>query len=336
MPQFADPATYRPSLHNFAVGATIFFIGLFKKVVLADPASGTVAAGFAHSADLQLYAAWTTALSYSLQLYFDFSGYSDMAIGLARMFNVKFPLNFDSPYKSASIIDYWQRWHMTLTRYLTLFLFNPVAMAMTRRLVASGMSPREAQTSRKGFLRVVIFPTFLTMGLIGIWHGAGTQYLVFGLLHGAFLSLNNAWRIFGPKKAKGAKAAPDRWHVHVAKVALTYFAVLFAVMFFRASSTEAALQMLAGLWGLHGVEARFALSMRDVAWFVALYLIVFGLPNTQQIMSRVEPALGRIRPNPIGWLVWQPSWPWAVACGVGATLALLSMGGATEFLYFQF
>ena len=139
MPQYADPDTFRFSATNLAVGLSIFTIGLVKKTVLADPVSSVVGPGFANPGALGLVGAWHVALSYSLQLYFDFSGYSDMAIGLARMFNIRFPLNFNSPYKAASIIEYWQRWHMTLTRYLTLYLYNPIALAATRRRVARGL-----------------------------------------------------------------------------------------------------------------------------------------------------------------------------------------------------
>ena len=132
MPQFADPATYRFSAGNLAVGLTIFAIGLAKKVLLADPLAGDVATGFAHAERLGLIGAWYAVVSYSLQLYFDFSGYSDMAIGLARMFNVRFPLNFNSPYKAMTVIDYWQRFHMTLTRFITMYLFSPMALWVTR------------------------------------------------------------------------------------------------------------------------------------------------------------------------------------------------------------
>jgi alginate O-acetyltransferase complex protein AlgI len=151
MPQFADRSTYRFSGENFCVGLTIFVIGLLKKCLLADPLSGAVQAGFGAPENLAFFSAWHTVICYSFQLYFDFSGYSDMAIGLARMFNVKFPLNFNSPYKATGIIDYWQRFHMTLTRYLTLYLFNPMALWITRRRAAGGKDvSRKASTSLGG------------------------------------------------------------------------------------------------------------------------------------------------------------------------------------------
>ncbi len=181
MPQFADAATYRYSAHNLAAGLGIFLLGLLKKCLLADPCAAVVGPGFANPDALTFFPAWQVALSYSLQLYFDFSGYSDMAIGLARMFNVRFPLNFNSPYKARSVIEYWQRWHMTLTRYLNLCLYDPLALAITRRRRARGQSTRrEAQATPLGFAQMVLLPIFVTMTLAGIRHGSGPTFLVFG------------------------------------------------------------------------------------------------------------------------------------------------------------
>src|SRR5947209_4958277 len=138
------------------------------------PARRFRAGGLRQPQDLGLLAAWYAVLCYSFQLYFDFSGYSDMAIGLARLFNIRFPLNFNSPYKATGIIDYWQRFHMTLTRYLTLYLFNPIALRITRQRAAKGMDvTRGASATVRGFLSLVLLPTMITMTLAGIWHGSG-------------------------------------------------------------------------------------------------------------------------------------------------------------------
>src|SRR5271154_690859 len=138
-PQLLNPDTYRLRLRNLSVGTSFFIIGLAKKVLLADPLAEVVRIGFAHPGDFAMFATWLYALAYSLQLYFDFSGYSDMAIGLAYMFGIKFPVNFDSPYKATNIIEYWQRWNMTLTRYLTLLLYNPIALRISRRRMSKGL-----------------------------------------------------------------------------------------------------------------------------------------------------------------------------------------------------
>jgi D-alanyl-lipoteichoic acid acyltransferase DltB (MBOAT superfamily) len=334
MPQFAAETTGRFSASDMAVGSAMFIMGLLKKTLLADPTALIAAPGFAHPATLGFFASWHTALAYSLQLYFDFSGYSDMAIGLARMFNIRFPLNFNSPYKAASIIDYWQRWHMTLSRYLNLYLYNPLALGIARRRMARGQgASRRDYATFGGFASLVAAPTIFTMFLAGIWHGAGLQFLVFGLLHAAYLTINHAWRIFRPTRPRGARPA-----THIGNIALTYMCVLVAAVFFRAGSCGDAIELLAGMAGLHGAGASAASTdiLRSVLWLGLLYLTVWFMPNTQQIMRHYDPALGRIQPGPFAALVWRPTLPWAIAAGLGASLGILALGGTTEFLYFQF
>ena len=332
MPQFADPATWRVDSGNFAVGLTIFCLGLAKKVVLADPLSADVAANFAQAGSAGLITSWYAVIGYSLQLYFDFSGYSDMAIGLARMFNIRFPLNFNSPYKATTVIDYWQRFHMTLTRFITMYIFSPMALWITRWRAGRGLdNSRRASATPGGFVSLVAGPTLITMGLAGIWHGAGTQYLIFGLLHGLYITVNHAARVFFPAVKN---APPDPWPLHAAKVLSVYVAALVAFAFFRAASTGAALQLLGGMIGLHGPGE--LPPWATLAQLAVLLGIVWFAPNTQQIMSRYEPALGRPAPNPYPRLTWRPSAGWALACGVVAALGVLALGGTTEFLYFQF
>ena len=336
MPQFADPATYRFSGENLAVGLTIFTIGLAKKVLLADPLSEDVAANFAAAETIGLITAWHAVIGYSLQLYFDFSGYSDMAIGLARLFNIRFPLNFNSPYKATTVIDYWQRFHMTLTRFITMYVFNPLALWIARQRAARGLdTSRRAMTTASGFATLVGAPTLVTMGLAGIWHGAGMQYLIFGLLHGLYITVNHGMRTFYPA-ARNTPPRPwlARTAIHVAKVLGVYFAALVAFAFFRAHSTPAALHLLAGMAGLHGLG--LGLPPMAMAGLVVSLAIVWGCPNTQQIMSRFEPALGRAIAHPYPRLTWSPTPAWAFISGVIAAISFLALGGTTEFLYFQF
>jgi D-alanyl-lipoteichoic acid acyltransferase DltB (MBOAT superfamily) len=336
MPQFFDPATYRFSGRNLAVGLTIFLIGLAKKSFLADPLAADVAASFALADTAGLSTAWYAVVTYSLQLYFDFSGYSDMAIGLARIFNIRFPLNFNSPYKATTMIDYWQRFHMTLTRFITMYVFSPIALAVTRRRMANSLdTSRHATATPSGFVSLVMTPTLITMGLAGIWHGAGLQYLIFGLLHGSYIVVNHAARIFFAKPAQNRARPPvPRWWIHAAKVLAVYVAALVAFAFFRASSAGTALHLLAGMVGWHGPGA--ALPLNRLVRLAMLFAIVWGAPNTQQIMSQFEPALGRAPINPYAWLNWQPTLRWAVLCGIVGAAGILAIGGATEFLYFQF
>ena len=333
MPQFADAATWRLRTENLAVGSAIFLIGLLKKTLLADPLAPIASAGYADPAALTLFPAWHAALAYSLQLYFDFSGYSDMAIGLARLFNLRFPLNFHSPYRAQSVIDYWQRWHMTLTRWLMLYLYNPLALRIARRRVARGLpTDRAARTTLRGFAAMVMLPTMVTMGLAGVWHGSAFTFVVFGVLHGVYLCINHAWRLWRPGPRSGA------WHAVVARVALTYGCVLVGSVVFRATSLADASAMLGGMLGLRGWRsaAPDPHAVADVLWLVALYAIVWGAPNTQQIMRGYAPALGRAATGPWPRLVWHPTLPWAVAFGAAATLGLLSIGGTGEFLYYRF
>jgi alginate O-acetyltransferase complex protein AlgI len=243
MPQFANPETFRWKAENISVGSALFIIGLSKKVLLADNMAPFADAGFQHPAQIGATTAWLAILCYSMQLYFDFSGYSDMAIGLSKMFGIRFPLNFNSPYKATSIIDFWQRWHMTLTRYLTLYLYSPVALLIARRRAGKGLAygPSAARTL-PGFLSTVAGPIVFTMALAGVWHGAGWQFLIYGLLHAFYLTVNHAWRTFGPKSSSSNGSTNGAlWNVP-----LTFLAVSIGWIFFRANSLSDAFSMLEG------------------------------------------------------------------------------------------
>lgn len=313
--QFADPATWRLTGENLAAGGVILLIGLLKKTLLANPLGIIVTPGFADPGSLGFLAAWGTALAWSFQLYFDFSGYSDMAIGLARMFGLRFPPNFASPYKAQSVIDYWQRWHMTLTRFLMSTVYNPLAMAAMRWRRARGLPvDRTAQRTKGGFGGMLLAPLVVTMGLAGIWHGATEPYLAFGLLHAAFLGVNHAWRVFRPGPRSQA------WHAIGGRVAQTYLCVLVGSAIFRAPTLDAAGTLLAGMMGLHPAGPYMHGSLHAL-WLAGLGAIVWGMPNTQQI---VDGAL------------WRPTLAWAMAAGCAVTLGLLSLGGTLEFGYFQF
>ena len=333
MPQFAAPETYRLSGENILVGLTIFAIGLAKKV-LADQLSGVAAPGFSSADRLALLPAWQAALGYSMQLYFDFSGYSDMAIGTARLFNIRFPANFNSPYKARSVIEYWQRWHMTLTRYLSLYLYNPIALHIARSRAARGVPPGR-QRSVRGFAATVLVPTAITMTLAGVWHGSGLTFLVFGLLHAAYLSVNHAWRTFRPAAWKPSRSRAGACR----SVALTYGCVLVGAVVFRAETLADAGAVLSGMLGLHGVvppasaQERVLTVVRDWTLIALAAAIAFGAPNTQQIMRDFAPVLSPVAGR--GW-AWRPNLGWALAFGCLGALGLLGIGGSAEFLYFQF
>lgn len=221
MPQFAYPATYCFNYENMAVGLSIFFIGLFKKVVIADGVSqyvGPVFGAPATGVELTFVEAWGGAICYTLQLYFDFSGYSDMAIGLSRMFGVALPLNFHSPYKSVNIIEFWRRWHMTLSRFLRDYLYIPLG------------------GNRKGTLRRHM-NLVATMLLGGLWHGAGWTFVIWGGLHGLYLVINHAWHAVRRKLGQDPEQPLSR-PVRLASVLLTFLLVTLAWVFFRADTLE--------------------------------------------------------------------------------------------------
>jgi alginate O-acetyltransferase complex protein AlgI len=342
MPQFAESETYKFRVENISIGLTFFVIGLAKKVLLADRIAPWAESGFATPGDLGLFASWGAVLTYSLQLYFDFSGYSDMAIGLAKMFGVRFPLNFDSPYKSRSIIGFWQSWHMTLTRYLNLYLYNPMALAITRLRMAKGLSAGKAATSTlEGFASLVITPTLLTMVLAGVWHGAGLQFLIFGLLHALYLVINHGWRIFGPKLDTQSGRLITAV-TYGSNVLLTYFAVLLAQIFFRSDSTSDAFTMISGLLGVHGVENlqwtfdQSSATAKQPLVLACLFGIVWLFPNAHQIMGKYSPALAKPHPMVSRLFSWQPSIVWGIVTAAILFLCVVMLQNTAKFLYFQF
>ena len=346
MPQFQQNKDYRLRSADVAVGLSWFVMGLFKKVMIADKFAPAADAAFAHSATLGAAGAWAGALSYALQLYFDFSGYSDMALGLARIFSIDFPLNFSSPYKAASIIDFWARWHMTLTRYITAYLYNPTSLWISRRRLAAGKRvSRKVMATPEGFITMIAFPTLFSLFLAGIWHGAGMQFVIFGLLHGSYLTVNQAWRTYtGNRPKAAAPPTPIRRSVnYVAGVLLTFSAVLVGHVFFRSANVHSALSMLAGMAGLHhinpAVKPLYHPSLARWAAVAAGYFIVWALPNTQQILIKFKPAL-ELSPSDevVGpfRLFWKPTAAWGVALGLLFFYIAVKMQNPSSFLYFQF
>jgi alginate O-acetyltransferase complex protein AlgI len=318
LPQFARTEGWRLTAGNLATGSGFFVIGLLKKTLLADPLATVVGPGFADPASLSLLPAWQAATAYSLQLYFDFSGYTDMAIGVAWMIGLRFPDNFDQPYRARSITEYWQRWHMSLTRFLMTTVHAPLTLAMLRWRKRHGRPiDTRSQATFGGFITMIGVPIVMTMVLISLWHGATLPFLLFGLLHSGFLLVNHIWRA-------------KRWPVLPAavSVALTYLCVLAGSVLFRSTTAERAGSMLAGMAGLHGVgDLRPDIHvLAEVLWLVGLYAIVWLAPTTRQWMLD-EPAFR---------FAWRGSPRWAVVMGCAATLGLLAAGGTGEFLYFRF
>ena len=331
MPQFADPANAHPRAANFAIGLSIFTIGLAKKVLIADNLSPLAMPVFAAGATPTLIEAWIGVLAYTFQLYFDFSGYSDMAIGLSRLFGVKLPLNFNSPYKAANIADFWRRWHMTLSRFLRDYLYIPLG----------GSHHGEAMRYRN---------LMLTMLLGGLWHGAGWTFVIWGGLHGLYLVLQQAWqRLFGAARA------------HWWPTLLTFLAVMLAWIFFRAPDVATAWDISGALVGANGVSlprglASHAASLAQwglhpafdgIRWIelagpglpvlLGAMLLAFKAPNTQEIFFLYEPAIERIFQPTGRWAFsWRPTRRWGVGFAALFVACIFGMNRVTEFLYFQF
>ena len=208
--------------------------------------------------------AWQGVLTYALQLYFDFSGYSDMAVGLARIFSIRFPFNFNSPFKSTSVIEFWQRWHMTLTQYIMSYVYTPIHLVISRRRRAQGKKTGvAARNTIDGFLNTVFVPTATTMFLAGVWHGAGLQFFGFGISHGIYLTVNHLWRTFVPMGS-----LPRRIFSGPVAVALTMLCVMLAMVQFRADGLGDAFAVYAGMLGLHGPGA--PLRVTSVVKFAGL------------------------------------------------------------------
>lgn len=319
IPQFSDKKIFALSWKNIYIGAALFAIGLFKKVAIADTFSPYAAIAFDEGHVLTFIDAWGGALAYTLQLYFDFSGYSDMAMGLASFFNIKIPQNFNSPYKSTSIIEFWRRWHMTLSAFLRDYLYIPLG------------------GNRKGKARRYINLT-MTMLLGGLWHGAGWTFVIWGGLHGLFLVINHFWRAHCP--------------VRLPKFAgwlITSVSIVAAWVFFRAETVGQALLILKGMAGLNGflLPAYFLPSQiiglvesfgvpvlkgdtlilcgqRLILYITLAVLACTFLPNATELAGKIH-SLSKSK------LLF-----FSMFIGCILTYLFLCLNNVSEFLYFQF
>jgi alginate O-acetyltransferase complex protein AlgI len=343
MPQFHG-VSCRFDKDNVSVGLTLFAFGLFQKVFLADSIAPLVTPIYQQAtsgASIALLPAWIAAVGFTLQIYFDFSGYTDMALGIARLFGVRLPPNFNSPLRASSIIDFWLRWHMTLTRFLTAYIYNPLTLWLARRWAASGRPAFAGRNkSAAAFIELLMFPTLLTMLVSGIWHGAGYTFIVWGVLHGLFLTVNHAWRLLGPKLWSD-KSRYERF-MQPAGFIITFACVAASMVIFRSANLKTAIDLLQGLLGLHGIGLRSGIGLKRAGLWIAFpAFIAFACPNTLQILSRYEPALGW-KPSPHAGttakthLLWEPSLAWAVALSIIVATGIIYLGGQSEFLYWQF
>ena len=306
IPQFERAESNRPNPHLILCGLMIFAIGLFKKTALADGIQPLVGIAFGLVTP-SFDQAWIGALAYTFQLYFDFSGYSDMAIGISLMFGIFLPLNFNSPYKATSIIDFWRRWHMTLSQFLRDYLYIPLG-----------------GNRRGGVLRYVNL--MVTMVLGGFWHGAAWTFAAWGALHGVYLCINHAWNKFGPKVSPRFESAAN-----FASFLLTFVAVVVAWVFFRADSMVSALTVLSKMADV----SHIALGGAEIA-DIGLIAIYAGLawlaPNTQSLMGYDHG--GRTVGEALGAWPRRPGLIYASAAVLA--FGILGIQQHSEFIYFRF
>jgi len=371
MPQFLDKTAFRLNAENITVGLTIFVLALAKKIFLAD-SFGEIVDPIFQSVDSghqpKLFEAWSVALAYAMQMYFDFSAYSEMAIGLSLMFNIRLPLNFNSPFKANSVIDYWQRWHISLTKYIYEYLYTPITLKFMR--LGLGKSPVTE------YIYTVLLPTIITFLIIGLWHGANWTFIVFGALHASYMVINYLW-ISLKKRNKWKPSSLS--YLLICRI-LTYMSVVIALVFFRAETVSTGLRVVEGMFGGNGISLPSSITnilpselislarpyvyfegllpntatQLNPLWVICLlgvgHVIVWSLPNIHQIMNKYKISVEdlnnksqkiRSTVQKFGWLqsiAWRPTTAGALSLGVLFFCLIVAMASnkPSTFLYYQF
>lgn len=312
MPQFVLNRNKLINYKHISMGIFIFSLGLFKKVIIADQFAVWATAGFDYSRTLNFFEAWITSLSYTFQLYFDFSGYTDMALGAALIFNIKLPFNFNSPYKATNIQDFWRRWHITLSRFLRDYIYIPLG----------GNRKGKAHT----YSNLLI--TFL---LGGIWHGAGWTFVFWGFLHGMALIIHRVWSILN--------FSLHRWIAWL----ITFNFINLTWVFFRAKEWDDAIKVISGMFGLNGIELPSGLS--NIFGFLSIYGFEFGGAWLGEINAKywtfIWIALGFIvtlflKNSTERLQYFKLNYQTFLLSVAAFTVAILSMNKVSEFLYFNF
>lgn len=317
---------------DISIGAILLIMGLFKKVVIGDSLGLWVDPLFAaaeRGQSLGTLLAWAVAAAYLLQLYFDFSGYSDMAIGCARMFGIRLPLNFFSPLRVTSIIDWWRRWHMSLGRFVGDYIFTPLALPLTRA------AARRRLGRWPSHVLGVALPTFIAMFVIGAWHGGKWTFLLFGLLHGLYMVIAESWR-FARRKAQRRISSPGATIAgNIAGNIMTLCAVVITMVPFRAPDLATTFHLWAAMVGLGGTAAAPpwgalpGLGASGLAVMMALAAgIAFLLPNSAQLLGAFDPALY--------WRDWRRKAPAALRIAVRPTVAWGALIGIMAFVGLAF
>ncbi|QFS83114.1 Peptidoglycan O-acetyltransferase [Roseivivax sp. THAF40] len=331
-PQIQSKRFLRLNPIDLAVGLSFIAIGMFKKVVVADNLAPTVEVVFsaAHAGgEIHPLQAWIGALAYMAQLYFDFSGYSDMALGLARMFGLRYPINFFSPFKANGIIDYYRRWHMTLTRVIARFLYTPLSVAGTRYSMFNRLSPIPAH------LLSLWLPMLINFQIIGLWHGALWTFCVFGLMHGFWYALETEVR--ASKWYKSVKKTAPPLLLGFAERAVFFLPLLLSLAMFRSESVHGGFHLFSQMFGT-SVDARSLFDMREPVMMLAgAFFIIYCCPNSVELMRRYRPAIMTYDNKSYGpaFLVrlWRPGWVQASYLSVLVIASLYYVSRQPPFLY---
>ena len=315
-------------------GIKLFAAGLGQKVLIANTIAAPVDQIFALSpTTLTPEVAWLGAIGYALQVYFDFCGYSNMAIGMGHMMGFTFPRNFNRPYAARSIIEFWGRWHMTLTRFLTIYVYNPIVLARTRARLAKGLPLLTGRNATVGtFASMLMAPMLFMMLLSGLWHGAGYQFIAWGGLHGLYLTTNHGWRLmrprFWPDQASYTRVMSKAGWI------ITMFAVTISMVLFRSDSLARAADHIGAMFSIGGDHiqaplARFVTPSVALAFIVGGALAVLPLPEIDPL-AKPAPAVVMV---PLGWRTAMSAF-----CLGLIFLSAVSLAGGTynPFIYFRF
>jgi D-alanyl-lipoteichoic acid acyltransferase DltB (MBOAT superfamily) len=321
MPQFARTDIYRAYLRTMTLGLAFLTMGLAKKILIADSVAPLANDAFAQAAahPIATGTAWVGMVAYTLQIYFDFSGYSDMAVGLSLLIGVRLPYNFNSPYKARNISDFWRRWHITLSRFLRDYLY--IALGGNRR----------GRLRRYSNLLV-------TMLLGGLWHGASWTFVVWGGLHGVYLCVNHAWQWLWERVPTQYVPTGRVWQMsaRVSSVALTLLCVIVAWAFFRATTIESAFGIVGSLFGYGAPATASSLPQAAIGWIGVCGAIALFAQNSQQLIDgRLAPALDRLASK-----AWHGELLAAICGALVVGIVMLALIAAsrnvTEFIYFNF
>jgi D-alanyl-lipoteichoic acid acyltransferase DltB (MBOAT superfamily) len=318
IPQFSDSKIFQFDLDRFAKGISIFIIGLAKKVIIADTLATNANIFFDQAVlveKINTVDAWLGSFSYTLQLYFDFSGYSDMAIGLALLFGIYLPINFNTPLKATNISDFWKRWHMSLTNFINQYVYNPISLKLMRIGI---------QLNKFGeVIFCLILPTIFTFIIIGFWHGANWTFILFGLMHGLFVVLNQLW-----KKRNFLKINTFRKLNSLSAWLLTFIAVNASFIMFRSSNVKIAIKIYKSLIGINISSVNYSFNLKLTTILVIAFLLSILSKNTQSIFNYNEK-----QGNSPGF---KYSVKKAFILGILLLISLLAMSKPTPFLYFNF